>query len=128
MALCENWKNYNVNASMNIKFVETDLGSIASDRESAAAIFADLVLPRVVNVSSLGIKYTKQTFDDPHLNSISPRNIDSGMYNHMKPEALRDMAQKITRSPENANDALTKTSERGCATGIAAALALDLPD
>ncbi|KAK2472722.1 hypothetical protein H9L39_14897 [Fusarium oxysporum f. sp. albedinis] len=60
---------------------------------------------------------------------MQPGNIDSGMYNHMKPEALRDMAQKITRrSPENANDALTKTSEGGCATGIAAALALDLPD
>ncbi|EXA32351.1 hypothetical protein FOVG_16397 [Fusarium oxysporum f. sp. pisi HDV247] len=61
--------------------------------------------------------------------ALHPGNMDSGMYNHMKPETLMDMAQIITgRSHEDANEPLTKTSEGGCATGLTAALALDLPD
>lgn len=56
--------------------------------------------------------------------------MDSGMYNHMKPEVLMDMAQRITgRSLDDVNEALTNTtSEGGYATGLAAALAPDLPD
>lgn len=55
--------------------------------------------------------------------------MDSGMYNDMKLEILIDMAQRITgRSLEDANETLTKASEGGCATGLTAALALDLPD
>ncbi|SCV51746.1 related to double substrate-specificity short chain dehydrogenase/reductase 2 [Fusarium fujikuroi] len=61
--------------------------------------------------------------------AVHPGNMDSGMYNHMKPEILIDMAQRITgRSLEDATEALTKTSEEGCATGLTAALAPDLPD
>ncbi|KAF5530794.1 NAD(P)-binding protein [Fusarium mexicanum] len=61
--------------------------------------------------------------------AVHPGNMDSGMYNHMKPEVLMDMAQRITgRSLEDATEALTKTSEGGCATGLAAALTPDLPD
>ncbi|KAF5637747.1 NAD(P)-binding protein [Fusarium sp. NRRL 52700] len=61
--------------------------------------------------------------------AVHPGNMDSGMYNHMKPEVLMDMAQRITgRSLEDATEALTKTSEGGCATGLTAALAPDLPD
>ncbi|CVK85686.1 related to double substrate-specificity short chain dehydrogenase/reductase 2 [Fusarium mangiferae] len=61
--------------------------------------------------------------------AVHPGNMDSGMYNHMKPEVLMDMAQRITgRSLEDANEALTKTSEGGCATGLTAALVPELPD
>ncbi|KAF5672692.1 short chain dehydrogenase reductase [Fusarium denticulatum] len=61
--------------------------------------------------------------------AVHPGNTDSGMYNHMRPEVLMDMAERITgRSLEDANEALTKTSEGGCATGLTAALAPDLPD
>lgn len=202
-----------------MKFVETDLASIASVRNAAEAILADREItaidgvfnnagiitndlvrtpdgfdsqfainhlshflltnmlmprlltsssPRVVNISSLGHKYSEPTFHDPHFNGIEPKSfnpaeayaqskgaqilfsvalnrryaqkglrslavhpgtMDSGMYNHIKPEVLMDMAQRITgRSLEDANEALTKTSEGGCATGITAALAPDLPD
>ncbi|KAF5587235.1 short-chain dehydrogenase [Fusarium pseudocircinatum] len=61
--------------------------------------------------------------------AVHPGNMDSGMYNHMRPEVLMDMAERITgRSLEYANGALTKTTEGGCATGLTAALAPDLPD
>ncbi|KAF4498367.1 short-chain dehydrogenase [Fusarium agapanthi] len=61
--------------------------------------------------------------------AVQPGNMDSGMYNHMNPKVLMDMAQRITgRSLEDATEALTKTSEGGCATGLAAALTPDLPD
>ncbi|KAF5633192.1 short-chain dehydrogenase [Fusarium sp. NRRL 25303] len=61
--------------------------------------------------------------------AVHPGNMDSGMYNHMKPEILMDMAQRITgRSLEGANEALTKTSEGGCATGLTAALVPESPN
>ncbi|KAG5747792.1 hypothetical protein H9Q72_013336 [Fusarium xylarioides] len=47
--------------------------------------------------------------------AVHPADMDTGMYIHMKPEVLMDMAQRITgRSLEDANEALTKTSEGGC--------------
>ncbi|KAF4443526.1 NAD(P)-binding [Fusarium acutatum] len=208
-----------INGSIDVKFIETDLASMASVRKAAETILADrditaidgvfnnagvitndlvrtpegleiqfainhlshflltnMLMPRlltspstrVVNISSLGHKYCEPTFQDPHFNDIDtenynpaeayaqskgaqilfsvalnqrytqkglrsfavhPGNMDSGMYNHMKPEVLMDMAQRVTgRSLEDANEALTKTSEGGCATGLAAALEPDLPD
>ncbi|KAF5723481.1 NAD(P)-binding protein [Fusarium mundagurra] len=212
-------KIHEVNPSISVKFIETDLASMESVRKAAEAVLADKDIttvdgvfnnagvitndlvrtldgfesqfainhlshflltnmlmprlltsssPRVVNISSLGHKYYEPTFQDPHFNDIDPKsynpaeayaqskgaqilfsvalnqryaqkglrsfavqpgNMDSGMYNHMKPEVLMDMAQRITgRSLEDANEALTKTSEEGCATGITAALAPDLAD
>ncbi|KAF5627816.1 NAD(P)-binding protein [Fusarium tjaetaba] len=212
-------KIHEINASITVKFIETDLASMARVREAAEAILADkditaidalfnnagiitndlvrttdgfesqfainhlshflltnmlmpLLLtstsPRVVNISSLGHKYYEPTFQDPHFNHIHPEsynpaeayaqskgaqilfsmalnkryaqkglrsfavhpgNMDTGMYNHIKSEVLMDMAQRITgRSLEDANEALTKSSEGGCATGLTAALAPDLPD
>ncbi|KAG5791024.1 hypothetical protein H9Q69_009938 [Fusarium xylarioides] len=47
--------------------------------------------------------------------AVHPADMDTGMYIHMKPEVLMDMAQRITgRSLEDAHEALTKTSEGGC--------------
>ncbi|KAF5593971.1 short-chain dehydrogenase [Fusarium pseudoanthophilum] len=61
--------------------------------------------------------------------AVHPGNMESGMYSHIRPEVLTDMAERITgQSLEDANEALTKTSEGGCATGLTAALAPDLPD
>ncbi|RBQ76043.1 hypothetical protein FVER14953_12447 [Fusarium verticillioides] len=212
-------KIHEIDASIDVKFIETDLASMASFRNATEAILSDRDItaidgvfnnagvitndivrtvdgfesqfainhlshflltnmlmprlltspsPRVVNISSLGHKYSEPTFHDPHFKDIDPKsyspaeayaqskgaqilfsvalnrryaqkglrsfavqpgNMDSGMYSHMKPEVLMDMAQRITgRSLENANEALTKTAEGGCATGITAALAPDLPD
>ncbi|KAG9502069.1 hypothetical protein J7337_007785 [Fusarium musae] len=212
-------KIHEIDASIDVKFIETDLASMASVRNATEAILSDRDItaidgvfnnagvitndlvrtvdgfesqfainhlshflltnmlmprlltsssPRVVNISSLGHKYSEPTFHDPHFKDIDPKsyspaeayaqskgaqilfsvalnrryaqkglrsfavqpgNMDSGMYSHMKPEVLMDMAQRITgRSLEDANEALTKTAEGGCATGITAALAPDLPD
>ncbi|PNP76665.1 hypothetical protein FNYG_10084 [Fusarium nygamai] len=212
-------KIHEINASITVNFIETDLASMASVRNAAEVILADrdittidalfnnagiitndlvrtsdgfesqfainhlshFVLtnmlmprlltsssPRVVNISSLGHKYYEPTFQDPHFNDIDPEsynpaeayaqskgaqvlfsvalnqryaqkglrsfavhpgNMDSGMFNHMKLEVLMDMAQRVTgRSLEDANEALTKTTEGGCATGLTAALASDLPE
>ncbi|KAF9761853.1 hypothetical protein IL306_003661 [Fusarium sp. DS 682] len=210
---------HGINASINIKFIETDLASMASVRRAAETILADKDItaidalfnnagvitndlvrtsegfesqfsinhlshvlltsrlmprlltsfsPRVINISSLGHKYSESTFEDPHFNNIDPKdynpavayaqskgaqvlfsvelnkrygdkglrsfavqpgNMNSGMYNHIRLDVLKDMAEKITgRSIQEATETYLKTSEGGCATGLMAALAPDLPD
>ncbi|KAF5976145.1 hypothetical protein FBULB1_7083 [Fusarium bulbicola] len=103
--------------------------------------------PRVVNISSLGHKYCKPTFQDPHFNDIDPENYNPAeAYAQAKGAQVlfsvalnQRYAQKGLGSfavhPENygeesedATEALMKTSEGGCATGLAAALTPDLPD
>ncbi|KAF4436888.1 hypothetical protein F53441_13155 [Fusarium austroafricanum] len=110
-------KIHEINAAVNVKFIETDLASLASVRKAAETILADKdittidaifnnagvitneldhtpegfesqfvinhlshflltnmlmprlltsTMPRVVNISSLGHKYSEPTFEDPH--------------------------------------------------------------
>ncbi|KAF4341376.1 NAD(P)-binding [Fusarium beomiforme] len=61
--------------------------------------------------------------------AVQPGNMNSGMYNHIRLDVLMDMSEKITgKSLQEATETFLKTSEGGCATGLMAALASDLPD
>lgn len=61
--------------------------------------------------------------------AVMPGNLTSGMYAHMNMAVLEDMSKVlIGGNQEEAVAAYTKTLEAGCATGLTAALADDLPD
>lgn len=61
--------------------------------------------------------------------AVQPGDLNSGMYDHMNADVLMDMAMTLTGgNPEQAKQALTKSTEAGCATGLTAALAPHLPN
>lgn len=61
--------------------------------------------------------------------AVMPGDLGSGMYTHMDVSVLTDMAKVLMgASQDEARAAFTKTMEQGCATGLTAALADDLPE
>ncbi|RKL51034.1 hypothetical protein BFJ72_g487 [Fusarium proliferatum] len=107
-------------------FQDPHFNDIKTEGYSPAEAYAQSKGAQILFSVALNQRYAKKGLRSF---AVHPGNMDSGMYNHMKPEVLIDMAQRITgRSLEDATEALTKTSEEGCATGLTAALAPHLPD
>ncbi|KAF5558470.1 NAD(P)-binding protein [Fusarium phyllophilum] len=107
-------------------FQDPHFNSIEPESYSPAEAYAQSKGAQVLFSVGLNERYAQKGLRSF---AVHPGNMDSGMYNHMRPEVLVDMAQRITgRSLEDANEALTKTAEGGCATGITVALAPDLAD
>ncbi|KAF4944900.1 hypothetical protein FGADI_12369 [Fusarium gaditjirri] len=107
-------------------FQDPHFKNIDPERYNPAEAYAQSKGAQVLFSVSLNQRYAQNGLRSF---SVHPGNMNSGMYNHIKLEVLMDMAQRITGgSLEDANETLTKTSEGGCATGLAAALAPNLPD
>ncbi|KAI7761040.1 hypothetical protein LZL87_011445 [Fusarium oxysporum] len=107
-------------------FQDPHLNNIDPERYNLAEAYAQSKEAQVLFSVALNQRYAQKGLRSF---AVHPGNMDSSMYNHMKPEVLMDMAQSITgRSLGDANEVLTKISEGGCATGLTAALAPDLPD